>query len=65
MGALDLSVELRRPRLDVDMLHAQIGDMPVEQRLELVAAIRSDGANVDRKKKLRFQRGPIIGIPLS
>ena len=44
MGALNLSVELGRPWLDVDVLHAQVGNVPVEERLEFVAAVRSDCA---------------------
>jgi len=42
MRALDLPVELWRPWLDVDMFHAVIRDMLVEQCLELVAAIGAD-----------------------
>ena len=37
--ALDLAVELWRAGLDVPMPHAKISNMPVEQRLELVAAV--------------------------
>jgi len=44
MGSLDLSIQLWRAGLDVDMFHALVGDMPVEERLELVAAVGSNGA---------------------
>ncbi len=40
---LDLSVELWRLWLDVDVFHALVSYMPVEERLELVAAVGSDG----------------------
>ena len=41
---LDLPVQPRRPRLDVGVFHAQVCDVPVKERLELVAAVGSDGA---------------------
>jgi hypothetical protein len=49
MGPLDLAVKLRRPWLDVDVLHAQVSHVPMEERLELVAAIRSDRADSKRE----------------
>ena len=49
MGSLDLPVQLRRARLDVDMLHPQISDVPVEQGLELVTSIRADHADSERE----------------
>ncbi len=45
VGALDLPVELGRAWLDVDVLHAEVRDVPVEERLELVTAVRPDGAD--------------------
>jgi hypothetical protein len=42
MRSLDLAVELRCSRFDVDVFHALVSDVPVEERLELVAAIGSD-----------------------
>ena len=45
VGALDLSVQLRSSRFDVDVFHTQVRDVPVEERLELVATVGSDGAN--------------------
>ncbi len=50
MRSFDLSVELRRSRFDVDVFHARVGDVPVEERLELVAAIGSD--RLDSKREL-------------
>ena len=41
--AFDLPVELRRPRLDVDVANALIGQMPMEQRLEFMPAVRASG----------------------
>jgi hypothetical protein len=41
MRSLDLAIELRHARLDVDVLHTQVSDVPVEERLELMAAIRT------------------------
>ena len=49
MGSLDLPVQLWRTWLDVDVFHAEIGDMPVEERLELVAAVGSNGSNAERE----------------
>ena len=45
MSPLDLPIQLWRSRLDVDVFHARVGDMPVEECLELVDAVASDGAN--------------------
>lgn len=49
MRSLDLSVELSRAWLDVDVFHAQVSDVPVEERLELVAAVGSEGADPERE----------------
>jgi hypothetical protein len=49
MGPLDLSVQLRRSWLDVGVLHAQVCDVPVKERLELVAAVRSYHLDPERK----------------
>ena len=49
MRSLDLPVQLWRASLDVDVFHAQVGDMPVEERLELVAAVGSNGSNAERE----------------
>ncbi len=40
MRSLDLAVELRRARFDVDVTDPLVGHIPVEQGLELVAAVR-------------------------
>ena len=50
MRALHLAVQVRAPRLDVDVPHAEVLDVPVELRLPFMATIRSDG--VDPKGKL-------------
>src|SRR6516225_4150879 len=47
--AFDLPVELRRPRLNVDVSDALIGQMPMEQRLELMPAVRPHGVNPERE----------------
>ncbi len=49
MRALDLSVELGCSWLDVNVLDALVRDMAVEERLELVAAIGSDGLDPERE----------------
>ena len=49
MRPLDLAVELRSTWFDVYMLHAQVCDMPMEERLELVAAVGLDRADPKRK----------------
>jgi len=49
VGPLDFAVELRRSRLDVDVFHAEVSDVPVKERLELVAAVSSDGAYPERE----------------
>ena len=66
MGPLDFPVQLWRARLDVDVFHALVGDMPVEERLELVAAVGSDGA--DPKRELLYHvvdevDGTRLGVP--
>ena len=50
MRPLDLSVQLGRSRFDVDVFHAFVCNVPVEERLELVAAIRAD--RLDPKREL-------------
>jgi hypothetical protein len=47
--SLDSTVQLRRPRLDVGVFHAQVCNVSVKERLELVAAIDSDGAYPERE----------------
>ena len=49
VGSLDLAVELRRSRFDISMSDTQVFDMPMELRLELVAAIGSDLLNAKWK----------------
>ena len=49
VGPLNLPVELRRSCLDVDVLHAQVSHVPVEERLELVAAIGADRSDPERE----------------
>ena len=49
MGPLDRSVQLRRSWFDVGVLHAQVCDVPVKERLELVAAVRSYHLDPERK----------------
>ena len=46
--SLDLSVEVRRARLDVGVADALVLDMPVEPGLELVAVARWEGIAGDR-----------------
>ena len=36
VGALDLAVQVRAPRPDVDVAHAELLDVPVDLRLKLV-----------------------------
>ena len=47
--SLDLPIELRCRRLDVNVFHAQVRDVPMEKSLELVATIGADRANPKRK----------------
>jgi len=49
VGPLNLPVELRRSCLDIDVLHAQVSHVPMEERLELMAAIGADGSYPKRK----------------
>ena len=49
MRPLDLAIQLWCARFDVDVLHAQVGDMPMEERLELMASVGLDRANPKRK----------------
>jgi hypothetical protein len=49
MGPLDFAVELRRSRFDVDVFHAEVSDVPVKERLELVAVVSSDGVYPERE----------------
>ena len=46
---LDFAIELRRPRFDVDVFHAQVRDVPVKQRLELMTSIGSNGSYPKRE----------------
>src|SRR5215470_1049531 len=50
MRALDLAVELRRAGLDVHVPDTLVGEMPVEEGLELLPAIRAH--RVDAKREL-------------
>ena len=54
VGPLDFAVELRRSRLDVDVFHAEVSHVPVKERLELVAAVSSDGAYPEREPASRI-----------
>jgi len=47
--AFDLPVELRRPGLDVDVPDALVSQVPVEQRLELMPAVRAHRVNPERE----------------
>ena len=49
MGSLDLAVELRRSRFDIDMSDTQVFDMPMELRLELMTTIGSDLLDAERE----------------
>ena len=42
-------VQLRGPGFDVDVADAVVGQMPVEERLELMATVRADGVNPKRE----------------
>jgi hypothetical protein len=46
---LDLAVEQRRRRLDVDVLNAAVQDVPVELGLELGAVVGLDAQDVERQ----------------
>jgi len=52
MRALDFSIELGRLPLDVNVLHALVGNMPAKERLELVAAIGADRLDPERGVRL-------------
>ena len=47
--SLDLPIELWCSRLDVDVVHALVRDVPVEESLELVAAVRADRLDPERE----------------
>ncbi len=47
VGALDLPIELRGPRLDVDVPDALIGQVPVEEGLELMPAVGADRVDAE------------------
>jgi len=49
MRPLDLAVELRGSRLDVDVLDAPVGHMPVEECLKLVSSVGTDRVNAKRE----------------
>ena len=49
MGPLDLAVQLGRTRLDVGVADAEVLDMPVELRLELVAVVGPDFSDAERE----------------
>ena len=47
MGALDFPVQLWRAGLDVDVLDAVVREVPMKQRLELMAAVGAHRVNAD------------------
>ena len=49
VGSLDLAVELRRPRLDIDMSDPLVLNVPVELSLEFVTPVGSE--RVQRQPK--------------
>ena len=49
MGPLNLPVKSRCSRLDINMTNPLVFNMPVELGLELMAIVRSDGLNTERK----------------
>ena len=62
----DLAIELRGPRLAVDVLNALIDQMPMELRLELVATVGSDGVNPERERLDHIVEevdGVLLGMP--
>ena len=58
--SLDLPIELRCPRLDVNVFHAQVRDVPMEKSLELVAGLtvptppETEGLSRDPEAPARF-----------
>ena len=53
-------------RLDVDVLNALIGQMPMELRLELVATVGPDGVNPERElldHVVEEVDGVLLGMP--
>lgn len=49
MGSLDLTVELRRARFDIDMPHPLVFDVVVELCLELMAPVGADRMDAERE----------------
>ena len=49
MGSLDLAVELRRARFNINMSDSLVFNMPVEVSLPFMASIRPDCVNAERK----------------
>ena len=49
VGSLNLPVKLWRSRLDINMLHAPVFNMPMELGLELMPSVSSDGVHPKRE----------------
>ena len=49
VGSLNLPVKLRRSRLDINMHHAPVFNMPMELGLELMPFVSSDGVHPKRE----------------
>jgi len=47
--AFDVAIEPRRPRRDVDVMNAQISEMPMELCLESVAVVGANGMDPERE----------------
>jgi hypothetical protein len=57
VGPLDLAVQPRRPRLDVDMAGAFVQDVPVEAGAELDPVVGLDDLDPERQPLQQVSRG--------
>lgn len=65
--AFDLAVQVRAPRLDVDIAHVLVFDVPLELRRELVAAVAAHRVAAQGKARdqvLDEVDGVRLGVPL-
>jgi hypothetical protein len=49
--ALDLAVQVRAPQADVDVTRAEVLDVPVELRLELMALVGADRVDAEGNRR--------------
>ena len=54
MGSLDLAIELRRSRFNIDMSNPFILDMPMKLGLELMAPVSSYCMDAETKQERSF-----------